>query len=167
MFFNFGLPRVTQIRFSLACYNLIQIPRLEGKLTILASFDKPLSIEYPINSTKLKFGHNGKTIEIWADLWTRWWNKDELSSQEFWSDASSYLETKNADAKQIDDKDLIASYEHIIFENKAEDAGLRAIIRSLLNELRKVAPKSKLLDQSERAYIYNEYYDNEKSKIKM
>ena len=148
-------------------YNLIEIPRPDGKLTILASFNKPLKNEYPINSTKLKFGHNGKNIVIWADLWARWWNKDELSKQEFWSDAPNCLVIENVDTKQIDDKDLIASYENTILENKAEDAGLRAIIRSLLNELRKVKPESKLLDPSERADIYNEFYKNEKNKLKM
>lgn len=145
-------------------FNLMVIPRREDEVTILVTLEKPLSTEYPIKKTKLTLGKDCQIIDIWADLWYRWWNKEELTSEEFWSEASHIIETKKDTPEKIVDIDLIASYENQISINKAEDAGLRAIIRGLLNELRKVAPKSKLLDQSERAKIYQEYYDHEINK---
>jgi hypothetical protein len=147
-------------------FSLMRIPRGAEFLTIMVSYEKPLSTEYPIKVAKLGFGNDLKIINIYSDKWYGWWNKETLSFKEFWSEASEYFNTSGIDkTEQSNDKDLIATYETTIRENKAVDAGLRAIIRALLNELRIKAPESTLLKASVRKIEYDKEYENEKEKF--
>lgn len=147
-------------------FSLLRIPRGAEFLTIMVSYEKPLSTEYPVKAAKLGFGNDLKIINIYSDKWYGWWNKEILSFKEFWSEASAYINTSGIDKTEVsNDKDLIATYETTIRENKAVDAGLRAIIRALLNELRIKAPESTLLKASVRKIEYYKEYENEKEKF--
>jgi hypothetical protein len=85
-----------------------------------------------------------------------------VSTKEFLSEASTYLNASGIDkTEQSIDRDLIAKYENTIRENKAIDAGLRAVIRALLKELRIKAPESNLLDPEIRMKEYKKEYENE------
>lgn len=147
-------------------FNLIRIPRLDENIFILVTSEKPLIAEYPVKSTKLGFGIDQHTIELWSDQWSRWWRDEGLSPEELWQTIKSKLNMNTGSSvEQPIDMDLIAKYEQQILIHKAEDAGLRAIIRDLLKELRNKVPESKLLDASERLKIYNDSYMNEMEKF--
>lgn len=143
-------------------FSLLRIPRAADFLTIMVSYEKPLSTEYPVKSAKLGFGNDLKTINVWADEWYGWWNKENLSTKDFLSEASTHIISNGIDkSEQSIDRDLIAKYENTIRENKAIDGGLRALIRALLKELRIKAPDSNLLDPEIRMKVYKKEYENE------
>jgi len=143
-------------------FSLLRIPRASEFVTILVSYEKPLSTEYPVKSAKLGFGNDMKTINVWSDVWYGWWNKETLTMKDFMFEASAYINTTSTDqTEQSVDKDLIARYENTIRECKAVDAGLRAVIRALLNELRLKAPGSPFLNASVRMKEYLAEYDKE------
>ena len=75
-------------------------------------------------------------------------------------------ETKNARVIDELDIDLLTTYQSQLVQHTAENAGLRAIIRALLRELRDLKPKHKLLDKANRDVIYHEFYEHELSKIR-
>lgn len=55
--------------------------------------------------------------------------------------------------------------ERIAIERRANDAGLRAVIRYLLAELRKTQPNHPLLDKKNRDRIFEEFHKQEMDKI--
>lgn len=149
-------------------YNLIHIPGAKDSLTILLANNSPQQISFPVKSSKLGFGKDNKRISISIDQWSRWWGADNLSSSAFWIEASLYLssQTKNVQVNDELDIDLLTTYQSQLVQNTAENAGLRAIIRALLRELRNLKPKHKLLDKANRDVIFNEFYAHEIDKLR-
>ena len=152
-----------------AKHNLIRIPigTHEG-ITILVTSNNKLNVGFPIKSSKLGFGQDKQKITVNLDQWFRWMESDTLSSAEFWIEASFYISAQHVVSTSVlnDDIDIKISYENQLIEKIAENAGLRAIIRSLIRELRLLKPKHVLLNQDNRDLIYKEYFQHEISKIR-
>lgn len=64
-------------------------------------------------------------------------------------------------AELVDDRDGL---QKIAIERRANDAGLRAVIRFLLGELRKTQPNHPLLDKKNRDRIFDEFHKQEMAK---
>ncbi len=61
----------------------------------------------------------------------------------------------------IDNRD---DFQRLAIERRTNDAGLRAVIRYLLSELRKNDPNNPLLDKKVRDRIFNEFHKEEMEK---
>lgn len=64
-------------------------------------------------------------------------------------------------AELVDNRD---QFQRIAIERRANDAGLRAVIRFLLGELRKTQPNHPLLDKKNRDRIFDEFHKQEMAK---
>lgn len=78
----------------------------------------------------------------------------------YWFEYAQTL--KNAVPGLIEEKDAAL---RVAAERRAIDAGLRAVIRSLLNDLRVKDPTNKLLDKKVRDRIFAEFEKQEMDKI--
>ncbi|HOY70279.1 MAG TPA: hypothetical protein PL131_10965 [Methylotenera sp.] len=150
-------------------HNLIQIPQPTGNLTILISAENRQAVGFPVKSAKLGFGKDSEKVNISSEQWLNWWDATLLSSTQFWTEFSLYLKTFNSESNTYNDQqdiDQLNAYQSIITEKTAENAGLKAIVRSLLRELRIVNPKNTLLNHENRDLIYREFYEHELSKMR-
>ena len=150
-------------------YSLIHIPHSTGAISILISGSTNQSVGFPIKSTKLGFGKDCQKVNISSEQWANWWSVDVLSSINFWTEFSLYLSNSNMNAtssNELQDVDQVAAFKNIIIEKTAENAGLRAIIRSLMRELGVLKPNHQLLKKENRNLIYKEFYEHENSKIR-
>lgn len=78
----------------------------------------------------------------------------------FWYDYSQ--EMKRGYKELVEYNDNVVK---IAIERKSNDAGLRAVIRSLLAELRKTQPDHPLLDKDKRDRIFHEFANVERAKV--
>ena len=149
-------------------YNLIHIPQSTGGISILIAAATNQTVGFPIKTAKLGFGKDGQTVRISREQWANWWNVDVLSSINFWTEFSLYVSKSNSKTTSSinpQDVDQLATFEKIIIDKTAENAGLKAIIRSLLRELRIANPKNTLLNHENRDLIYREFFEHELSKM--
>ncbi|MFL9610990.1 hypothetical protein ACKF11_12965 [Methylobacillus sp. Pita2] len=84
----------------------------------------------------------------------------EGNSIDYWHDYALQLQD------QV--KGLVANRDEAVqvaIERKSNDAGLRAVVRLLLGELRKTQPNHPLLDKKNRDKVFNEFAQAELEKI--
>ena len=77
----------------------------------------------------------------------------------YWATFAKGLQEQMKDI--VEDRD---AFQRIALERRANDAGLRAVIRYLLAELRKSQPNHPLLDKKVRDRIFNEFHAEEMTK---
>ena len=154
-------------------FNILRIPDSElGDTTIMVSPASQLSTGTLISSRTLGFGRDMKGIELDISQWNKWWNiRPLLTAHEFWLTAEPFLNLKvkptfqGKEDESVDPQLLKTSYEKVIIEKTAENAGLRAIIRSVLRELRAKDPGNEWLNDDRRKWIYDEFYRQEMEKF--
>ncbi len=86
---------------------------------------------------------------------------------DYWHGYAQGLSEQLAEAREqiaalIENRD---DFQKLALERKATDAGLRAVVRYLLSELRKNDPNSPLLDKKVRDRIFNEFHKEEMDKV--
>ena len=144
-----------------------------GDTTIMLAPASQLSSSTFISSKTLGFGIDLEVVALDISQWNKWWDsRPLLTSQEFWLTAKPFLNLKvkptiqGEEIELIDPQLLKTRYEKVIIEKTGENAGLRAIIRSILRELREKDPGNEWLNEDRRKWIYDEFYRQEMEKLK-
>ncbi|OIQ79949.1 hypothetical protein GALL_383000 [mine drainage metagenome] len=152
-------------------YNVLRIPFTEGDLFVLVIFNSQQNTGYPLTKEKIGFGINGQKLNVPDWQWDKWWDSEKLDAKKFCLEADMLLK-KQGDVNQLWATDqpmdikMRLLYEEQIIEKTAENAGLRALIRALLNEMRAAKFKSKLLDKEERDITFKDFYNHELKKLR-
>lgn len=152
-------------------YNALIIPQTEGDLILLVISNSPHFSGYPLTKEDIGFGSVGSKIYVPDWQWDKWWGNDKLEVRQFNAEADMLLR-KQGESNQLwasdqpMDINLKAFYETQLLEKTAENAGLRALIRALLGEMRDAKLKSKLLQKEERDLRFKEFYSHELKKLR-
>jgi len=162
-------------------FSILKLETVSQTNLILCFNRSPNITTFPINADKLNFGTNIFIKEqIASDIFAKWSNSSFiLDVQTFAQEVKKYLKIDLVDS--IDDNNLeneqnlddsTALSEHINFissdEKKdllATQEGLKALIRALLREVKRLDPKSKLLQEQDRKDIFDDFYQHEFNKL--
>lgn len=164
-------------------FNVVRIPTQKPGATgiieevvILVSCNDPLSRGYPVNNDKLDISCKGRDIYVSEWQWNKWWEDDLLIPQTFNMEYGILIENAYTSANQQDKHNgsaedvesyvaLKLSYKKQMIEKTAENAGLRAIIRGFMRDLKERKIDSEFLDKKRRDITYKEFYDAEFEKL--
>lgn len=163
--------------------NVVRIPinsantdNLPPEVIILLMCKDPLSRGYPFDIKKIGFGINGDDLYIADWQWDKWW-EDELCKPHTFNVEYGILtnhinETSDLQDLEIESTDEVTNYVELklsfkkqMIEKTADNAGLRGLIRVLLNEISELNSKSKWLDKKNRDLIYEDNYKSEFDKL--
>ncbi len=161
--------------------NIVRIPfmntnHLQQEVILLLMCKDPLSRGYPFDIKKLGFGISGDDRYIADWQWDKWW-EDELCKPQTFNVEYGILTHHKNEANNSQDfvigntdeatnyVELKLSFKNQLIEKAADNAGLRALIRALLNEISQLNNKSKWLDKKNRDLIYDENYKSEFDKL--
>lgn len=147
-------------------FNILRRKSNSGDLIILVASKDSTSRTYPISSEDLGFGKMAGKIQIPLEKWIAWWRTKSLSTAHLRNELESLTRTEQIIApidNELNKRELENTVGKLI-EAQCSNEGLKAIIRALLEELRKNDPENRLLIKENRDEIYKEYYESEAKK---
>lgn len=139
-------------------FNIIRRKSKSGDLYILVTNKNPSSVTYPISAENIGFGKKAGNISLPTEKWIAWLKAQTLPTSTFRNEISEYLDATNT-VEAADESILKHQIEEMSKELKDSirtNDGLRAVIRALLGEIRKLDKNNKMLDHQIRDDIFNE-----------
>lgn len=148
-------------------FNLIRRKSNNGDLLILVTNKEATSDTYPISPEILGFGKMAGAFQMPLEKWIGWWKTKNLPVSAIRDELESLT---GADAVSTTIDKRLASHDFEETSNKLKESlstneGLKAIIRELLGELRRIDPSNRLLKKAVRDKIFAEFYASEAQKF--
>ena len=139
-------------------FNLIRTSGVNGDVYIILCHKESGQNAYPLPND-FQFGKLIGSIDLPVQKWIGWLKTKELLTSDFRTEINSHIF-----ARPNEVSGSLNTGSNSSKESKSHDAGLRAVIRSLLAELRNLDPDNRLLVKTHRDEIYNSVYLQELNK---
>lgn len=151
--------------------NLLKLRFINESILVLCFNIDSQSENFPISADKLGFGAEVNLNHIPNPIFNKWANpKKIIGLNGFIEEARTILSTLDLSDITIKRPAIkhdinFAAIEQELINMTASNAGLKAIIRRMLKELRDHQPNCKLLDDGIRKEIYDADYEHERMKL--